>query len=126
MGKSWNKWRKVGISGEKRGKAGKSGENRGKAAKSREKRRKAGKKFEKVRKSSKKFEKVRKRSKKVEKVRKNWEIFSPNLDDRKSLSITFLAISDQYATLFLFFFSKWPPAPILDPDFAKIDRELPL
>ena len=36
------------------------------------------------------------------------------LDDRKSLSITFLAILDQYAT---FFFSKWPPAA---------DRDLPL
>ena len=37
------------------------------------------------------------------------------LDDRKSLSITFLAISDQYATFY--FFSKWPPAAILDSDF---------
>ena len=38
------------------------------------------------------------------------------LDDRKSLSITFLAISDQYATLFFFeFFSKWPLA--LDAQF---------
>ena len=37
------------------------------------------------------------------------------LDDRKSLSIAFLAISDQYATFF--FFSKWPPAAIFDPDF---------
>ena len=36
-------------------------------------------------------------------------------DDRKSLSITFLAISDQYAAfIFLFFFTKWPPAAILD------------
>ena len=33
------------------------------------------------------------------------------LDDRKSLSIAFLAISDQYAT---FFFTKWLPAAILD------------
>ena len=32
------------------------------------------------------------------------------LDDRKSLSIAFLAISDQYATLF----TKWLPAAILD------------
>ena len=39
------------------------------------------------------------------------------LDDRKSLSIAFLAISDQYATFF--FFSKWPPAAILDPDFCQ-------
>ena len=30
----------------------------------------------------------------------------PNLDDRKSLSIAFLAISDQYTTLFYFFFLK--------------------
>ena len=35
----------------------------------------------------------------------------PILDDRKSLSITFLAISDQYAN---FFFSKWLPVAILD------------
>ena len=40
------------------------------------------------------------------------------LDYRKSLSIAFLAISDQYAT-FYFFFSKWPPAAILDPDFCQ-------
>ena len=33
------------------------------------------------------------------------------LDDRKTLSIAFLAISDQYAT---FFFTKWLPAAILD------------
>ena len=35
------------------------------------------------------------------------------LDDRKSLSIAFLAISDQYATL-IFFSTKWLPAAILD------------
>ena len=41
------------------------------------------------------------------------------LDDRKSLSIAFLAISDQYATSFFFlFFSKWPPAAILEVRFA--------
>ena len=41
------------------------------------------------------------------------------LDDRKSLSIAFLAISDQYATLFfLIFFSKLPPAAILELRFA--------
>ena len=34
------------------------------------------------------------------------------LDDRKSLSIAFLAISDHYATLI--FFTKWLPAAILD------------
>ena len=37
------------------------------------------------------------------------------LDDRKSRSIAFLAISDQYAAfLFLKLFTKWPPAAILD------------
>ena len=35
-----------------------------------------------------------------------------HLDDRKSLSIAFLAISDQYATFI--FFTKWLPAAILD------------
>ena len=42
------------------------------------------------------------------------------LDDRKSLSIAFLTISDQYATFFFFefFFSKWPPAAILEVRFA--------
>ena len=39
------------------------------------------------------------------------------LDDRKSLSIAFLAISDQYTT-FLNLFSKWPPAAILEVRFA--------
>ena len=40
------------------------------------------------------------------------------LDDRKSLSIAFIAISDQYATFFFEFFSKWPPAAILEVQFA--------
>ena len=41
------------------------------------------------------------------------------LDDRNSLLITFLAISDQYATfIFLNFCSKWPPAVILEVRFA--------
>ena len=35
------------------------------------------------------------------------------LDDRKSLSIAFLAISDQYTTFFFNLFTKWPPAAIL-------------
>ena len=70
------------------------------------------------------------------------------MDERKSLSIAFLAISDQYAPFlfFDFFFTKWPPAAMLDDrkslliaflaisdqyatflsDFAKIDRDLPL
>ena len=71
---SWNKWGRVGKSGEKWGKVGKSGEKWGKVGKS-------GKKL---------------------------GIFFPKwpaaaiLDDRKSLSIAFLAISDQYATSFFF------------------------
>ena len=37
------------------------------------------------------------------------------LDDRKSLSIAFLAILDQYAAVIFFeIFTKWPPAAILD------------
>ena len=41
------------------------------------------------------------------------------LDNQKSLSIAFLAISDQYATFFfLNIFSKWPPAAILEVRFA--------
>ena len=38
------------------------------------------------------------------------------LDDRKSLSIVFLAISDQYATFF--FLTKWRPAAILEVRFG--------
>ena len=38
----------------------------------------------------------------------------PILDDRKSLLIALLAISDQYAT----FFSKWRPAAILEVQFG--------
>ena len=76
------------------------------------------------------------------------------LYDRKSLSIAFLAISDQYAAFFKIIFTKCPPAAILDdrkslsiaflaildkyitffgrqcpfwmPNFATIDRDLPL
>ena len=55
---------------------------------------KSGEKLEKVAKSWNKWGKVGKSGKKWGKVGK--------LDDRKSLSIAFLAISDQYA----FFFSK--------------------
>ena len=36
------------------------------------------------------------------------------LDDRKSRSIAFLAISDQCTTFFFNLFTKWPPAAILD------------
>ena len=40
---------------------------------------------------------------------------TPILDDRKSLSIACLAISDQYATIiYLIFFTKWLPVAILD------------
>ena len=46
------------------------------------------------------------------------------LDDRKSLSIAFLAISDQYATLF--FFQNGRQQPFWIPIFAKIDRDRPL
>ena len=50
------------------------------------------------------------------------------LDDRKSLSIAFLAISDQYTTffhkLFHHIFTKWPPAPFRFPIFSKIERVL--
>ena len=34
------------------------------------------------------------------------------------LSISFLTISNQYTTFFLLFFSKWPPAAILEVRFA--------
>ena len=40
------------------------------------------------------------------------------MDDQKSLSIAFLAISDQYANFCLNFFSKWPPAAILEVPFG--------
>ena len=44
-----------------------------------------------------------------------WDI----LDDRKSLSIAFLAISDQYTTFFFeFLITKWLPAAILEVRFA--------
>ena len=40
------------------------------------------------------------------------------LDDRKSLSITFLAISDQYTTFFVWNIFQWPLAAILEVRFA--------
>ena len=40
------------------------------------------------------------------------------MDDRKSLSNAFLAISDQYATFLFDFFSKWLPAAILEVRFG--------
>ena len=36
------------------------------------------------------------------------------LDVRNSLSMAFLALSDQYETFFKIFFTKWLAAPILD------------
>ena len=73
MTKSWKKWRKVEISGESWGKVAKSGVFFvGISGESWGKEGKSGKKFEKV----------------------------AILDDQKSLSIAFLAISDQYATFF--------------------------
>ena len=78
--KSWKKWLKVGKTGEKLGKWRKVGIN--------------GESWGKEGKSGKKWQKVAK-----------WR--PAILDDRKSLSIAFLAISDQYATLFFFdFFFK--------------------
>ena len=50
------------------------------------------------------------------------------LDDRKSLSIVFLAISDQYTILFYIFaqaFSSYLKKKVF-PIFSKIDRVLPL
>ena len=49
------------------------------------------------------------------------------LDDRKSLSITFLAISDQYATsFFLNIFFKMATGHFGSPICAKNNRVLPL
>ena len=47
------------------------------------------------------------------------------LDDRKSLSIAFLTISDQYAT-FIFFFQNGRQRPFCKSDCAKNNRVLPL
>ena len=41
------------------------------------------------------------------------------LDDRKSLAIAFLVISDQYTTFLLDFFPEWPPAAFLEVQFAQ-------
>ena len=76
--KSWKKWLKVGKTGEKLGKWRKVGIN--------------GESWGKEGKSGKKWQKVAK-----------WRP-PAILDDRKSLSIAFLAISDQYATLFFLIF----------------------
>ena len=47
------------------------------------------------------------------------------LDDRKSLSIAFLTISDQYAT-FIFFFKMAASGHFVSPICAKNNRVLPL
>ena len=103
---------------------------------------KSGEKWEKVVKSGKKWEKVGKSGKKWEKLGKwgkvgkvansviclefftKWPL-AAILDDRKSLSIAFLAISDQYAT-FYFCFQNGRQQPFWIPSFAKIDRDRPL
>ena len=99
--KSWKKWLKVGKTGEKLGKwrkVGISGESWGKEGKS-------GKKWQKVAK---------------------WRP-PAILDDRKSLLIAFLAISDQYATFFFFdFFFKMAAGGSRSPICAKNNRVLPL
>ena len=82
---------------------------------------KSGEKLEKVAKSWNKWGKLGKRGEKLEKVGFFFAKWPPAaiLDDQRSLSITFLAISDQYATfIFLNFFSKWPPAAILEFPFG--------
>ena len=74
--------------------------------------------------SWKKWRKVRISGESWGKVAKSWKVefffvkWPPpgNLDDQRSLSIAFLAISDQYATFY--FFSKWPPAAILEVPFG--------
>ena len=77
--------------------------------------------------SGEKLEKVVKSWNKWGKLGKSWKNWKKKfkmaapaiLDDQKSLSIAFLAISDQYATfIFLSFFSKWPPAAILEVPFG--------
>ena len=68
---------------------------------------KSGEKWEKVTKSWKKWRKVRISGESWGKVGKSWKRWNFFLDDQKSLSIAFLAISDQYATfIFLNFFQN--------------------
>ena len=57
-----------------------------------------------------------------------WKSFWAILDDRKSLSIPFLAISDQYATIifFEFFFKMAASGHFGSPICAKNNRVLPL
>ena len=110
--KSWKKWGKLGISGEK---VGISDEKCGKVWKS-------WKKCGKVGISGEKWGKVAKSWKNTQlfclnfffKMAAGLHFGSPFwviLDDRKSLSIAFLAISDQYATFFFEFVSEVRFAP---------------
>ena len=122
--KSGEKWEKVVKSGEKWGKVGKSGKKLWKVVKSGEKWWRVGEKWEKVGKVVKSGEKWEK----WWKVGKSWEKWlivgnfftkwplAAILDDRKSLSIAFLAISDQYAT-FIFFFQNGRQQPFWIPIF---------
>ena len=107
MGKSGKKWRKVRISGESWGKKGKSGNKLEKVdffCKMA-----AGGHFGRPKIT---FDRI---SRHFRSIRNFYflNLFWAILDDRKSLSIAFLTISDQYATFVFDFFSKWPPAAIL-------------
>ena len=119
-GEKLEKWRKVGISGESWGKVGKSGEKRRKASKSWKE---VGIFFAKWPRRTFWMTKNHFRSHfspfqintqlfflnfvfKMAAGRHFGSLFWAILDDRKSLSIAFLAISDQYATFFFDFFSK--------------------
>ena len=46
------------------------------------------------------------------------------LDVQNSLSMAFLAISDQYETFFSEYFTKWPSAPILDVRNSRLNAFL--
>ena len=87
---------------------------------------KSGEKWGIVAKSREKWQKVAKSGEK-------WDLFcnmaAPAiLDDQKSLSIAFLAISDQYATFFflIFFFQMAASGHFGSPICAKNNRVLPL
>ena len=97
MGKSWGKWLKMGKGGEKWGKVGVSWEKWWKVGKSWEK-------WEKVGKGDEKWGKVGiSGEKRGIFFTTKWPV-AAILDDRKSLSIAFLAISDQCTTFIFIFF----------------------
>ena len=110
--KSGEKLEKVGKSGVKLEYVGKKGKSGKKLEKVVNKWQKVGKvvkswnKWGKVGKNGEKWRKVAKTGEKWGKVGKKWGNFVTKwpaaaiLDDQKSLSIAFLAISDQYATFF--------------------------